>query len=486
MTRNNRRVFLEQSMLASASAWALAQGATTAVAKEAPKKVSPNERISVAVIGVNGRGGSHLSGFGENSSTEVTHICDADEAVGQRRCEEYASKHGGKRPVFVQDIRKLLEISEIDVVSIATPNHWHALAAIWGVQAGKHVYVEKPVSHNVSEGRRIVQAARKHNKIVQTGTQSRSADGMKEAIAFVHSGGIGKVQVARGLCYKRRPSIGPAGTYDPPKTVDYNLWLGPAPESKLTRPNFHYDWHWQYSYGNGDLGNQGIHQMDLCRWALGKNTLPTRTLSYGGRFGYTDAGETANTQVVVHDYGDQQCVFEVRGLPTPALKGASVGLIVEGSDGYVVMTSYSAGQAFDKSGKVIKEFKGGEESHYANFLTAVKSGNFKDLNADIEEGHLSSALCHLGNISLVLGDKVPAPALKDRLSQQWKADHIEETLSRVMEHLAENKIASDTLTIQLGKTLQIDPAKEVFVNNPEADRLLTREYRAPFVVPTEV
>lgn len=485
MNRSSRREFLERSMLASAAAAALSQSGTLLATEENPSSVSANEKMSVAVVGVRGRGGDHLSGFSKSKFTQVTHICDVDEAVGQRKCDEFAAAHGGQRPEYVKDIRKLLENKSIDIVSIATPNHWHALAAIWSVQAGKHVYVEKPVSHNVSEGRRIVEAARKYNRIVQTGTQSRSAKGMRAAIEFIHGGGIGEVKIARGLCYKRRPSIGAAGKYDPPQSVDYNLWLGPAPEAAVTRPQFHYDWHWQYAYGNGDLGNQGIHQMDLCRWALGQNKLPQRTVSYGGRFGYTDAGETANTQVVVHDYGNQHLVFEVRGLPTKDYMGASVGIIVEGTEGYVVMTSYSAGKAFDKSGNVIKEFNGGE-SHYENFISAVRSGDYKELHADIEEGHLSSALCHLGNISLVLGQTVRGAELPDRISKHWQEEDIRATMERAGEHLQENKIETDDLQVQLGETLQLDPEKEIFVNNAAANALLTREYRAPFVVPKEV
>lgn len=485
MSQQNRRAFLEKSMFASASAWALAQSASSLVAEEKAGNVSANDKLSVAVVGVNGRGGDHLRGFSGNQFTQVTHICDVDEAVGQRRCDEMAAANGGQKPEYVRDIRKLLENKSIDIVSIATPNHWHALAAIWALQAGKHVYVEKPVSHNVWEGRKIVEAARKYNRICQTGTQSRSAKGMRDAMAFIHQGGIGTVKVARGLCYKRRPSIGAQGSYEAPKTVDYNLWLGPAPEAPVTRPRFHYDWHWQYAYGNGDLGNQGIHQMDLCRWALNEMKFPTRCISFGGRYGYTDAGETANTQIVVHDYGQKQLIFEVRGLPTPDYKGANVGIIIEGTDGYLVMTSYSAGQAFDPEGKVIKEFSGGE-SHYGNFISAVQNANHKELNADIEEGHLSSALCHLGNISLVLGKKVAGHEMLDHVAADWKGAPVMDTIDRTAAHLQENKIDTENVDVLVGQSLEIDVAKEKFVNNEAADRLLTREYRAPFVVPKEV
>ena len=219
------------------------------------------------------------------------------------------------------------------------------------MQAGKDVYLEKPVSHNVFEGRVIVDTARKEGKICQTGTQCRSNPGMQQAMEFVHSGGIGEVKVARGLCYKGRGSIGARGEYSVPGSVDYSLWLGPAQMQPVTRKRFHYDWHWQWPYGNGDLGNQGIHQMDLARWGLGVNRLSDAVSSYGGRFGYEDAGDTANTQVVVHTYGDKSLVFEVRGLSTSPHRGAKVGVIFEGADGYVVMTSYHSGAAFDLNGR---------------------------------------------------------------------------------------------------------------------------------------
>ena len=244
-----------------------------------------------------------------------------------KRVEETA-KRQGRAPKFVQDLRQVLDDPAVDVVSIATPNHWHALAAIWAMQAGKDVYVEKPVSHNISEGRRMVEAARKYQKICQTGTQCRSMHGTIEAIEYVQAGKIGEVKLARGLCYKLRGSIGPKGELRPAGQRGLQPVARPgADEAPVTRPQFHYDWHWQWHYGNGDLGNQGIHQMDVARWGLGVDTLTKRVLSYGGRFGYEDAGETANSQVVIHDYGDKTLVFEVRGLKTEPLQDANVGVI---------------------------------------------------------------------------------------------------------------------------------------------------------------
>jgi predicted dehydrogenase len=341
------------------------------------------------------------------------------------------------------------------------------------------------VSHNVSEGRRIVQAAWKYDKIVQTGTQCRSMPATMEAVEFVKSGGIGEVKLARGLCYKRRDSIGPRGSYQVPASVDYNVWLGPAPEEPLTRPKLHYDWHWVWSTGNGDLGNQGIHQMDICRWGLGLDGIGNAVLSYGGRFGYEDAGETANTQVNIHDYGDKRIEFEVRGLPTDPLRGAGVGVIFYGTDGYVVMTGYTKGAAFDLDGNVIKKFDGGNDRlHYDNFLQAVRSRNYNDLHADIEQGHLSSALCHLGNISYRLSEKLPARDCVERL--KGRKDCVE-TFDRVVEHLGRNKVDLEKTPVAFGAQLAIDSEREVFIGerSDEANQHLSRDYRKGFVVPDE-
>ncbi|HEX4128960.1 MAG TPA: Gfo/Idh/MocA family oxidoreductase [Pirellulales bacterium] len=479
----SRRRFLEESMLAATAALAaggVGKNLLAAEKKDDKVDVSPNEKLAIAIIGVNGRGQSHMSGFAR-PDCEVVYICDADEEVGQKRCADMAKKQGGRKPKFVRDMREVFDDKSVDIVSTATPNHWHALCAIWAIQAGKDVYVEKPVSHNVSEGRRIVETARKYNKICQTGTQSRSMPGTIAAIEYVHGGKIGDVKIGRGLCYKRRKSIGPRGTYEVPASVDYNLWAGPAPMSPLTRPKFHYDWHWQWECGNGDLGNQGIHQMDVARWGLNGDALCNAVYSYGGRFGYEDAGETANTQVVACDYGDKSLIFEVRGLETQPLKGASVGVIFEGSDGYVVMTTYNNGAAFDPKGNMVTQFgskNGKDNSHFGNFIDAVRSRKHTDLNADILEGHLSSALCHLGNISYRLGTLMSMSDAKAKLQDATAT----ETFDRFAQHLRDNDVSEST-QVRFGQALQLDPTKEVFVGNSQADAMLTRDYRAPFVVP---
>ncbi len=480
MSQLSRREFFENSMFAAAAA-ALANrtGSSFAADEAAPGSA---EILRVAVVGANGRGGSHIDGFGKRKDCEIAAIVDVDETVGNRRAGEIENKYG-KRPKVYLDMRECFADKSIHIASIATPNHWHALAAIWAIQAGKDVYVEKPVSHNVFEGRQLVEAARKYKKIVQTGTQSRSNPGMRDLIKFIHEGGIGDVKLARGLCYKPRGSIGPRGNYDVPASINYDLWSGPAQMTTLTRPKLHYDWHWQWETGNGDLGNQGIHQMDIARWGLNVMNLGETVLSYGGRFGYEDAGETANTQVCIHEFaGGKRLVFEVRGLKTEKYKDAGVGVIFNGSIGYVVMPSYNGGSVFDLDGKKIKDFGGGgDDNHFGNFVKAVRSRKIEDLNADILEGHLSSALCHVGNISYRLGTPVAAKELTAKLQGDPEAL---ETFDRFQQHLLDNKVDPATTKITLGPKLTL-AGTEQFIGDraDEANKLTTREYRAPYIVP---
>src|SRR6266511_698526 len=306
MNHLTRRSFLKRSLATSAALslparfWAQVPGA--------------NDDLRVAVIGFNGQGKSHIHSLTGIKGVRIVALCDVDRTVLEREAKELEKE--GKPIQTYTDVRKLLESKSIDAISTATPNHWHALISVWACQAGKDVYVEKPVSHNVWEGRKIVEAARKYKKIVQTGTQSRSSHAIKEAIEWVNAGNLGKITAARGLCYKPRVSIGKVDGPQPvPAGVDYDLWCGLAPTDPIRRKRFHYDWHWFWNYGCGDLGNQGIHQMDIARWFLGVNELSPRIVSLGGRLGYDDDGETANTQVIYHDYAKAPLIFEVRGLP---------------------------------------------------------------------------------------------------------------------------------------------------------------------------
>ncbi len=368
-----RRDFFRNSA-AYAAALASLQAARPAPAAEddpPATKSSANDALNVAVVGVHGRGLEHIGGFGKLKDANIVAVCDVDEnIIGP--AQTMISLKQGKPAKYYQDIRKLLDDKSIDAISIATPNHWHALAAIWACQSGKDVYVEKPVSHNVVEGRRIVEAARKYNKIVQTGTQCRSHQGIKDAMKFLHEGGLGKVYLARGLCYKPRGSIGHKADAAVPKGVDYNLWLGPAPERPFNPNRFHYEWHWNWDYGNGDLGNQGIHQMDLARWGLNKNEFPKSVQASGGRFGYSDDGQTPNTLSTAFEFDDCMLEFEVRGLPTNSESGVKVGDLFYGPEGFLAITSYTDWQSF--LGPKLEKGPGGRGGgdHFGNFVKAVK------------------------------------------------------------------------------------------------------------------
>ena len=477
-----RREFLQNSAAATAAFAALAQH--DILSAEEPqttaRRVGPNDTLRVAVVGVKGRGMSHVGGFNGNHGCEITTICDCDQAVIGNAMKAVEGK--GKKPKYEQDIRKVVADKEIDIIAIATPNHWHALAAIWAMENGKHVYVEKPVSHNVHEGRVMVETARKFKRICQTGTQSRSMPGMREAMAYMHDGKLGKVKLSYATCYKPRGSIGKvAGEQAIPKTIDYDLWCGPAPKLPLMRKNLHYDWHWTWAYGNGDLGNQGIHEMDKARWGLNKMELPKSVMSIGGRFGYIDDGETANTQLCLFNYGDSELIFEVRGLKTDDYRGAKVGNIFFGEKGLIVCPIYAGGFLKDLDGKKVMDFKGNgsDNSHFGNFVAAVRAGDPKKLNADILEGHLSSALCHLGNISYRNGVEKPMSEVKEIADNK----DAQEAFQRMTQHLKDNNVDLTKAIGRVGPTLPIDPKIERFTgSNSKANDMLFREYRRGYEV----
>jgi predicted dehydrogenase len=481
MKPTTRREFLEQSLIAAtvaATAGALPQNAWAGEKRRVDRVIGSNDRIRVAVIGVNGRGKDHVSSFNRMPDVDVATLCDIDTRVFAPAAK-IITDSGKPAPKLVQDLRRVMDDPEIDAVSIATCNHWHSLAAIWAMQAGKDVYVEKPVSHNVREGRVMVDTARKYRRICQAGTQIRSQQGTRDAIAFIHDGKIGKVEVARALCYKLRKSIGQMQPGPVPEGVDYNLWLGPAPHRPWQQNTFHYNWHWRWDTGNGDLGNQGIHQMDVARWGLNKSEFPKSVLSFGGRLGYVDDGETPNTQVVALDYDDAQLIFEVRGLPTKDYRGATVGNVFHGTDGYVVMTGYASGAAFDRDGKLITTFTGGGD-HYRNFIDCMRSRKVEDLRGEIEEGHISSALCHLGNVSYRLGEPQSLTGTPEAVSGD---EALAETLERTVQHLGENGVDTKTGTYRMGRKLKVNAERENFGKNREANAQLTRHYRDPFAVP---
>jgi predicted dehydrogenase len=486
----NRRSFLRATALTTATAymwptysWARVKGA--------------NDTIRVGVVGFGGRGGDHISGLRKlaDKGVRIVALCDVDSKILAAGVDSFAKRN--EKVEGYADIRKLLENPDVDAITIATPNHWHALGTIWACQAGKDVYVEKPVSHNVWEGRQAVKAARKYNRIVQAGTQCRSSSGVREAVAWVRAGNLGKIQIARGLCYKPRRSIGKVDGPQPiPPEINYDFWCGPAPLAPLHRKRLHYDWHWVWDTGCGDLGNQGIHQMDIARWFLGVDELSPAIISAGGRLGYVDDGETPNTQIIFHDFKKAPLIFEVRGLPSgkafqtdkdwngnmDKFMGARIGVIIHCEGGHVLIPDYDSAIAFDRQGQEIKKWSGADD-HFLNFVQAVRSRKVRDLNSDILEGHLSSALCHTGNVSYRLGRRSTPEVLREALRGQ--KDGLE-TLGRMTEHLAANGVNLDVDQATLGVFLKMSPGSERFKGNDAANALLTREYRAPFVVPAKV
>ncbi|HEV2692601.1 MAG TPA: Gfo/Idh/MocA family oxidoreductase [Verrucomicrobiae bacterium] len=503
MSSLNRRSFLKTSALAtgtlafSARSWSQIPGA--------------NGDIRVAVIGLNGRGKNHVSSLASIKGVRIVALCDPDTAVLEK-----AKRLEGIDAASVKtytDLRELFAAPDIDAVTVATPNHWHSLASIWACQAGKDVYVEKPISHNIWEGRQLAAAAKKYDRVVQAGTQIRSGTGLQEAVAYVHAGQLGKIIASRGLCYKRRDSIGKTTGPQPiPATINYDLWTGPAPmlpsrRNSKKNGSVHYEWHWFWPYGNGDVGNQGIHQMDVARWFLGESGLPRHTFSIGGRVGYDDDGETPNTQVIVHDYKTAPLIFEVRGLPSGGSKGsdidtsnmssadaadaqaatmdkyygASIGIVVECEGGMMVVPNYWNATAHDHNGKVIKEFKG-HDRHMQNFIDVVRSRKKADLYGPIDEGHVSSSLCHLGNISHQVGRTMTAGELAERTQGN---NLTAEATGRMVEHLKKHNVDFTKTPLTLGAPLTLANGKESFTGefSKEANARLTAQYRAPFVVP---
>jgi len=430
MPRLNRRTFLKTAGLATTAAllkprsWAQVAGA--------------NGDIRLGLVGFNNRGKDIINRDMPNvTGARITALCDVDSAVLDGMAKTFRDQ--GKEVQTFTDYRDLLAKGDIDAVILVTPNHQHALQAVWACQAGKDVYLEKPVCHNIWEGRRIIEAADKYQRIIQVGSQCRSSDSLAEAVAWVQAGNLGKIISARGLCYKPRPSIGlTEGPQVLPYTVNYDLWCGPAPLVPLRRTKFHYDWHWQWAYGNGDLGNQGVHQMDIARWFLGESELAPRVLSVGGRLGYVDDGQTPNTIVIVQDYAKAPLIFEVRGLPTATgekamdkFEDTSIGVIVQCEGGKVVVPDYVSAHAYDKDGQKIKDFTG-SSSHMSNFLDAVRSRKTSDLHAPITEGFLSSSLCHTGNISLRVGLPQQPWAILEQIQGNYA---MLEAMGRVVEHL---------------------------------------------------
>lgn len=502
MNNFTRRDFLKSAGFGAAAlalsplSWARAQGA--------------NDDIRVAVIGFRSQGSGHIGTLNKMKGVRLVALCDVDQQVLDKKATEL----GGEIQKYT-DIRKLLENKDIDAVSMAVPNHWHALATVWSCQAGKDVYVEKPASHNIFEGRKMVEAARKYKRIVQAGTQCRSSLGVQQAVDYVRKGNLGKILVARGFCYKGRKSIGNVdGPQQVPSHINYDLWCGPAPHD-LPRRNgsfgpVHYDWHWFWNFGNGDYGNQGPHQVDIARWFLGEDAIAPFSMAVGGRLGYKDAAETPNTLTVYHGY-KVPMVFETRGLPKSKesqkagwdmdrFKGVSVGNVIECEHGYVVVPNYTEALVFDRDGKQTMKFDGKAKKaaddvktptglsadsggHHGNWVKAMRSRKVKDLNADILEGHMSAGLVHTGNISYRLGSTKAPGEIRETLSENKQ---MAEAVDRMMAHLEANGVDLSSDKLQLGVPLKFNPKKEKFESNDQANAMVSRNYTAPFVVPQKV
>ena len=417
----------------------------------AKRLAGANDRINAAVVGVRSRGRTHINCFAEHHGARVAMVCDIDLAAGSAG-QALAEKLQGSKPDVCQDMRRVLDNKDIDVVSFATPNHWHALGTIWACQAGKDVYVEKPASHNIWEGQRMVDAARKYRRMVQVGMQAHSLEHYNRAIQLVREGAIGKVYMAKGLCFKRRKSIGRQPDGPVPPGVDYNLWVGPAPMRPFNPNRFHYNWHWFWDTGNGDIGNQGIHEMDIARWGLNRPGIPPSAFSSGSKYVYDDDQETPNSQLAILRYPDtSQIVFEVRGLMTQGegnmnLEGPNyIGVIFLGSEGTLTLDSQGFKVFMGDNRELTQEMKYTESEawatapHVGNFLKAVRSRRHEDLTCDIAEAYKSVVLVHMANISY-----------------------------------------------RTQRPLVFDAAASNFGSDKQANALVSRPYRTPFVVPDRV
>lgn len=420
-----------------------------AIATQARPILGANDRVNVGVAGLGGRGNNHMDFYLKVPDARIVALCDVNQAALERG-QAKVKRATEADPKGYSDFHKLLDDKEVDAVSLATPNHWHALGAIWAMQAGKDVYCEKPASHNIFEGNQMVAAARKYGRMCQIGSQSRSMAHKIRAVQLLNEGVIGKLYMAKGLCYKRRKSIGHKPDEPTPAGLNWDLFLGPAPLRAYNELRFRYNWHWFWDTGNGDIGNQGVHEMDLMMWGLGKKTLPKTVLSTGGKLVYEDDQETPNTQFTAYDWGDGVIAqFEVRGLLTGTEGGMvkrggnQVANLYYGSDGWMALDG-NGFQVYkgEKDEKVMDEVRANNDDtipHVQNFINAVKSRKHQDLNAEIEIGARAAAICHFANISY-----------------------------------------------RVGRKLTWDDKSQKFLNDNDANKLVSRDYRKPYVVPEKV
>lgn len=467
--QNSRRTFIKTIAAGTAGA-GLGIGLSAA---SYGRILGANDRVRVGVVGIRGMGFGHIRAYAELDNVDVAALCDVDQNLFAER-EAWLDEHGHPKPKRYVDIRDLLDDPDIDAISVATPNHWHALAGFWAAQAGKHSTLEKPATHNIFEGQQLIKAAERYGVLIQQHAERRSFPGFQSAVEFLRSGGLGEVYMAKGLCYKWRDSIGlypdgpmaegekfgptvtggemPGFTAEYLKNVNYDLWVGPARMRPFNRNRFHYNWHWQWEYGNGDIGNQGVHQIDIARWGLGVE-LPTRVASIGGHFMFDDAQETPNTQIAVFEFpnpegaGDKKKIlqFEVRHWITNHEGGLgegsenTIGNLFYGSEGYMVIDLGGNWKTYMGKKREPGPSGSGQGNMWQNFVDTIRSGDRTKLEGDITEGHLSCALMHIANTSY-----------------------------------------------RLGRSLDFDPETQRYIDDDEANEMLTRDYREPYVVTQDV
>ena len=506
MSPLNRRSFIKST--------AFAATAVGLSARSFAQVSGANSEIRVAVVGFRSRGLEHIKEIKKVPGVRIVALCDVDSDIVAKGLIDCPGAVG------YTDIRKMLEDKNIDAVSIASPNHLHSIQGIWTLQAGKHLYIEKPLSHNIFEGQQLVAAGSYFNKLViQAGTQSRSGVGIRAAVKDVHAGVYGKVKVARALCYKRRKSIGPAKKNPIPANIDYDLWNGPADIQESIRGNqtdpvnetksfgaVHYDWHWFWNYGGGDMCNQAIHEIDIARWFLNTHEVAPEVMSIGGRLSYSDCGETPNSVLAVYNYTSAPLIAEVRGLPSDGkMEGpmdkihkwskATIGIVIECENATIIVPDYHSAKAYDASGAVIKSYgkeasqvdmSGGTSGHHANWFECIRAGSNSDIHAPLRECHISTSLVHAANISYRLGTKKNNGEITEAIKS---SSGLSEAYNRMKEHLGVNGVKVDQSSLTLGIPLSVDPKTELFTGaNSEAanrDLVAKREGRAGFKIPTK-
>ncbi|MEA3367063.1 MAG: Gfo/Idh/MocA family oxidoreductase [Planctomycetota bacterium] len=472
MSRISRRKFMRQSLAMA--------GATFVVSHAGHRVLGANDTIHVAVTGCGGRGGHHLGQFLNADGCEVTWCVDPDERRAGGAADK-AKKKQGKAPRTTSDLRKALDDKDLDAVTCATCNHWHTLSTIWAVQAGKDMYVEKPVTHRVHEGRVCTDLIAKSDCIVQVGMQSRSSGHWAKMAELTRSGKLGKLKVSHGIASKPRGGIGHKKPKDPPDWLDWNLWVGPSPMQPYHENLVHYNWHWFWDFGNGEIGNQGVHQMDIARWALADATWPTYVMSVGGRIKWDDQGQTPNVQLTVFRYGDRLLVFENCNLVSGKTRRVTNDFVYEKGkiiDGNKFQPA--EGSDVERVPDVDVDLGPGG-GHFGNFIAAMRSRKKGDLNAPYEEGRLSSGICHFGAISWRLGKERTWSDVKD----PFEDDYANEQLDRINKQLKEEQgLDLSKCKMRVGPALKFDPKTEKFVDAPaKANEMLTRPPRPPFDVP---